>query len=314
MEKIKLGISACLLGESVRYNGGHKHNRYCTDQLASYFDFVPYCPEVAVGLGVPREPIRLVGDFDAPRVVGTVDPALDVTEPLQAFAEQVTTEAEHFCGFVFMKDSPSCGLYSAKVYTAKGIHQKKRAGVFAARLCERLPLLPVEEAGRLNDPHLRENFVARVYVYANWRAEVEAEPTPKGLVAFHSRHKYFAMAYSQTLYRQLGQIVAQAGKGEIKATAQSFITLLMSGTRKAPSRRGHVNVLYHLVGYLRKTVPGGLRQDLAAAIEDYRLGAVPLAVPMTLLKHYIDNYASDYIKAQNYLEPYPYELGLRNAI
>ncbi len=314
--KIPVGISSCLLGESVRYNGGHKHSRFCTEQLANYFEFRSFCPEVAIGLGIPREPIRLQGDWTQPRVVGTNDASKDVTQPLIDYSHEVADgfERSPVSAYIFMKDSPSCAVYSAKVYTDKGVHQKKRAGIFANIIRERFPLLPVEEAGRLNDAVLRENFIARVYVYHEWQILISEPLSAAKLVDFHSRHKYFVMSYSQSLYKTLGHLVADAGSGDIDQRAKDYIQALMQGTEKPPSKKGHVNVLYHLVGYLREQVPGGIRQDLTEAIEDYRKGIVPLAVPMKLMTHYIDNYAGDYIRAQNYLNPYPYELGLRNAV
>lgn len=312
--KIPMGISSCLLGEAVRYNGGHKHSHFCTDDLSEFVEFTAYCPEVAIGLGVPREPIRLVGDFERPRVVGTVHRDMDVTDKLTQYALAVADNAAELCGYIFMKDSPSCGLFSAKVYTEKGVHPKKTAGVFSKVLRERFPLMPMEEAGRLNDARLRENFIARAYVYFHWRTEMADDPAAAKLVAFHSRHKYFAMSYSQVLYKTLGQIVAAAGTGNIQTRTNDYIHALMTGTQRPPTKKGHANVLFHLVGYLREAVPGGVRQDLTAAIEDYRNNIVPLAVPMKLMTHYIENYASDYIKSQTYLNPYPYKLGLRNAI
>lgn len=313
-DKIRIAISSCLLGEAVRYNGGHKQSQFCTDALAKHFQFVPFCPEVAIGLGVPREAIRLVGELDQPRAVGTKTLSMDVTAPLLNYAAQVTSQVAECRGYLLMKDSPSCGLYSTKVYTEKGVHGKKRAGLFAGHIRGALPLLPMEESGRLNDPALRENFVARVYVYDAWLKSVAAEPTAKALVEFHSRHKYFVMSFSQRLYRQLGQMVATAGVGSIDEVASQYIEALMIGTAKPPTRRGHVNVLYHLLGYLKESVPGGIRQDLTEAVEEYRKAQVPLAVPMKLMAHYLQHYASDYIRGQTYLHPYPYELGLRNAL
>jgi uncharacterized protein YbgA (DUF1722 family)/uncharacterized protein YbbK (DUF523 family) len=314
VKKIAVGISSCLLGEQVRYNGGHKHDAYCTTVLAPYFDFKPFCPEVAIGLGVPRQTIRLVGEVGAARVVGTQDPSLDVTDRMASYAESVLDSVEDLRGYIFMKDSPSCGLYSAKVYSEKGAPIGKGAGLYAGRLRERFPLLPMEESGRLNDPGLRENFIARVFFYDRWLRDVAAEPSAQKLVAFHSQHKYFVMSYGQKLYRETGRLVSRAGCGEPRQLSADYIQTIMLGTAKPPTRKGHVNVLSHMVGYLRKTVPGGIRQDLIKAIEEYRTGQVPLAVPMKLMQHYLDNYASDYIKQQTYLNPYPFELGLRNTI
>jgi uncharacterized protein YbgA (DUF1722 family)/uncharacterized protein YbbK (DUF523 family) len=311
---IPIGISACLLGEQVRYNGGHKHSEFCTQVLGRFFSFTSFCPEVAIGMGVPRETIRLVGDLEHVRAQGRLSAELDVTAPLTEYADSIRLQVDLLRGYIFMKDSPSCGLFSAKVYSAKGAPLGKRAGLFAGRLRTHFPLLPMEESGRLNDPALRENFVARVYVYERWMRQLQSGITPHKLVKFHSQHKYFAMSFSQKLYRELGALVATAGSGDIKNLTQDYITRLMAGTQKPPTHKGHVNVLYHMVGYLRELVPGGIRQDLTRTIEEYRLRQVPLAVPMKLMQHYLDNYAGDYIRQQIYLNPYPYELGLRNQI
>lgn len=313
--RIPIAISSCLLGESVRYNGGHKRSVFCADTLSLYFEYLPFCPEVAIGMGVPRESIRLVGDWDAPNAVGTKTESLDVTKALVGYADDVRDQIKDCRGYIFMKDSPSCGLYSTKVYNSKmGLHPKKRSGLYAARIRESFPLIPMEESGRLNDPELRENFIARVFAFDDWKSNVHSQPSAKKLVAFHSRYKYWVMAYSQALYKKLGQMVASAGVGDINELCHAYIHDLMDGTRKPPTRTGHVNVLFHLVGYLRETVPGGIRQDLTQAIDEYRRALVPLAVPMKLMEHYLENYASDYVRRQSYINPYPYELGLRNAI
>ena len=312
--KIPVGISSCLLGEEVRYNGGHKHQRYCTDILSRYFAFNAFCPEVAIGMGVPREPIRLVGSVSSPKAVGTKSRHMDVTQALLEYAEVMLPQMEPLCGFIWMKDSPSCGLFNTKVYGEDGKPPLRRAGLVAGLLRQRLPLLPMEEGGRLNDPGLRENFIARVFLFSQWRQLMAQGITPAALVAFHSRQKYWVMSYGQKLYRELGRMVANAGSQPIADLAESYIQSLMDGTQSPPSRKGHVNVLYHMVGYLRETVPGSIRQDLTQSIEEYRVGQVPLAVPMKLMTHYIEHYASEYLKEQSYLDPHPFDLGLRNAL
>lgn len=312
--KIPVGISACLLGDEVRYNGGHKHQRYCTETLSSYFEFYKFCPEVAIGLGVPRESIRLVGDIDSPRAVGTKDSAFEVTAPLLEYARTMVPSVAQFSGFIWMKDSPSCGMFSTNVYSKPDMPPAKGAGLVAGLVHEQLPVVPMEESGRLNDAALRENFIARVFAYHEWRQRLAVNLSAAELVAFHSRHKYWVMSYGPALYRELGRMVAGAGGVQIDRLADNYISALMTGTRKPPSRTGHVNVLYHLVGYLKEAVPGGIRQDLVCAIEEYRTEQVPLAVPMKIMSHYIENYASDYIRAQSYLNPYPFALGLRNAL
>lgn len=313
-QKIPVGVSACLMGQEVRYNGGHKRSLFCLHDLAPYFDFTAECPEVAIGLGVPRPAIRLHGDFERPDVIGSDNTSLNVTAALTSYSQDRAKMGANLSGYIFMKDSPSCGLYSAKVYTSTGVHPKKRAGIFAAALVAANPNLPVEEEGRLNDAVLRENFIARVYVYHRLKL-IEAEGISAAkLVAFHSQLKFFVMSYSQKLYKQLGQLVAKAGVGAITKVWQEYVRELMAGTRKAPNHRGHSNTLYHLLGYLKDTVPSDFRRELAASIEEYRNHQVPLAVPMKLLSHYLDHYASDYVRQQIYLQPHPRALGLRNAL
>ncbi len=256
----------------------------------------------------------MVGDIEAPRVVGTVDATRDVTEALVSYGKEIAQYAERLSGYVLMKNSPSCGLYSAKIYRNDHPLPGKHAGMFARTLMNECPLLPMEEEGRLNDPRLRENFIARVFAYHDWRASVGAKPTAKKLVDFHSRYKYFVMAHSLAAYKRLGQHVAHAGIGDIHQLAAEYIEHLMLSIKKLASRKGHANTMYHLLGYLRQEVPGNIRQALVKGIEDYREGITNLAVPMALLHHYLKMYGSDYVNAQAYLEPYAYDLGLRNTI
>ncbi|WP_053981604.1 YbgA family protein [Marinagarivorans algicola] len=312
--QVPVGISACLMGQEVRYNGGHKRSVFCMRELATYFDFKTVCPEVAIGMSIPRPAIRMQGDFNDPRIVGSDGGDLDVTDALKDYSAKEAAMAHTLSGFIFMKNSPSCGLYSSKVYTEKGVHPKKRAGVFASAIVAANPNLPVEEEGRLNDPVLRESFIARVFVYHELRMLAQKGKTAAKLVALHSRLKYFVMSYGQSLYKTLGQLVARAGVGSIDEVWAEYETTLMQGTQKPPNHRGHSNVLYHLLGYVNDEVKGPLRQELVEAIEEYRKHQVPLAVPMKLLGHYLDHYASDYIKQQVYLRPHPRELGLRNAL
>ena len=313
-EKIPVGISSCLLGQEVRYNGGHTRSKYCVNHLSRIFEFVAFCPEVAIGLGIPREPIRMIGAIDAPRVVGTVTTELDVTDALVDYAHTVAGQAENFCGYIFMKNSPSCGLYSTKIYNDKNNLPGKHAGMFTRTLRQLLPLLPVEEDGRLNDAVLRENFIAQVFAYHDWRVNVQNAAAAKKIVDYHSRYKYLIMAHNQSAYRQLGRMVAKSGIGDIESLAQKYIELFMKTVRKPANRRGHSNALYHLLGYLRDGVPGKVRQDIANHIEEYRVGIVNLAVPMSIMDHYLKLYGSEYVNRQAYLAPYSKDLGLRNNI
>lgn len=314
-EKISVGVSSCLLGEAVRYNGGQKRSRYCTDELTRYFNFVPFCPEVAIGMGVPREPIRLQGDFDSPRALGTINSALDVTDKLTAYANAVAGQSSRLGGFIFMDGSPSCGLYSTKIYSHdQVVYPARRAGVFAQRLRERLPWMPLEEAARLNDPLFCENFIARVFMFADWRKSVACAPSAPRLMAFHSRQRYFAMAYSPALYPALARLMASVGHGDIREKAHAYIRIFMSKTATPPRPKAHARVLFHIFGELKNAAPRALRQELVDAIERYRKDEVPLAIPVALVRHCAATYASDDIRYQSYLNPYPDELGLRNKI
>ena len=313
-KKIPVGISSCLMGQEVRYNGGHKQSKFCLDHLSRVFDFQAFCPEVAIGLGVPRETIRMVELEGDVRVVGSVSEHLDVTDALSQYGRDIGEYSKRLCGYILMKNSPSCGLYSAKVYRNDHPLPGKHAGMYVRALQSANPLLPLEEEGRLNDPRLRENFISRVFAYANWKNTVAELPEPKKLVAFHSRYKYLVMAHNHQDYKLLGQLVANAGTGDISERCQEYIEAFMDIISKVASRKGHANTLYHLLGYLREEVPGEVRQELVKNIEDYRKEIVNLSVPMALLSHYLKLYGSDYVKSQAYLAPHAYDLGLRNAI
>lgn len=312
--KIPVGISSCLMGENVRFNGGHTRSRFCIDHLSKVFVFSAYCPEVAIGLGVPREPIRMVGDAESPRVVSTKDESLDYTDDLYDYGRKIAQESQHLCGYILMKKSPSCGFSSAKIYQGTQSIMGKHSGMFTRGLMDESPLLPVEEDGRLNDAGLRENFIARVYAFYDWKTTMSDKPILRNLIAFHSRYKYMLMAHNQQVYRSLGQFVAKVRKVDVEESAQVYIKAFMSGIAKPASKENHVNTLYHLLGYLRETVEGEVRQELAKEIESYRTGAVNLSVPVAMLRHYLKLYGSDYVNQQAYLEPHSYDLGLRNAI
>ena len=312
--KIPVGICSCLMGENVRFNGGHTRSRFCVDHLSRVFEFSAFCPEIAIGLGTPREAIRMVGSADAPRVVGTVDETADHTDALYEYGRQVGRASESLCGYVLMKKSPSCSLSSAKIYKGTQSIPGKHAGVFTRGLMDANPLLPVEEDGRLNDPGLRENFIARVYAFHDWKQSVGDEPTPRKIVEFHSRYKYMLMAHSLAHYKSLGRFVANVGEGDIEDISRIYVKEFMEGLSQSASRKDHTNTLYHMLGYLRDAVEGSVRQELVKEIENYRLGSVNLSVPVALLRHYLKLYGSEYIKQQAYLEPHSYDLGLRNAI
>lgn len=312
--RLKLAISACLLGQEVRFNAGHKQSALCSQVLARYFDFLPLCPEMAIGLGAPREAIRLVGDPAAPRAVGSVHRELEVSEALIGYAEGVAARLDGVSGLIVMQKSPSCGMERVKVYQDDGRPAEKGQGLFTATLARLHPELPIEEDGRLTDPVLRDNFVARVYAYGEWQALLRAGLTRKAIIDFHARHKYLLMAHNPLQYRELGRLLAGIGNYAPGEFGPRYFAALMAALRKCATRGTHANVLQHLAGYLRRALPGEERQAIQQLIEQYRRGSLPLVVPLTMLKYHFRHHPDRYVALQAYLQPHPEELGLRNAI
>ncbi len=312
--KIPVGVSQCLLGEPVRFDGGHKRSRFLTDVLNRYFDYRPVCPEVAIGLGIPRKPIRLVATDAGTRVLGDDDPNLDVTEALTAEADTAVGQMPDICGYVFMQNSPSCGVYRMKRYGENGSPlDSDGQGAYAQRLIELMPLLPVEEAGRLKDPGLCENFITRVFAYHDWQTAVAPTPTAVKLVDFYSRYKYQVMAHHVASYNALGRLVADVGKPDIRFVSDEFFGLFMAALGHKATRRGNTNTMMHLRGYLKDLLDADEKQELSRLIEDYRTGLVPLVVPLTLLKHYLMKVDNPYLEKQTFWSPHLEQLGLRNA-
>lgn len=312
---IKVGISACLLGAPVRFNGGHKQSHLCKTLLSQYFDYVSVCPEQAIGLGTPREPIRLVGDTSNPRAIGTVNPELDVSAALTEFGQRTAAELDDLCGYILMQNSPSCGMERVKVYQDNG-HTTERSGVglFAAALMRAQPNLPMEEDGRLNDPVLRENFITRVFAYAQWRELLGSGLSLKKLYDFHARYKYQLMASSPSDCTALGRLLANRSKQPLGALAASYFNLFMSTLKKIANRGSHSNVLQHISGYIKSSLDADEKHELQLLISQYREGIVPLIVPLTLIKHHFKRHPDPYIAEQVYLQPHPENLSLRNAI
>lgn len=314
-EKIPLGISQCLLGDNVRYDGSHKHSKLCTGLLAQRFDFTAICPEIGIGLGTPRESISLQGDMKSEhiRVVGNRTAGLDVTESLENYGREKAAELTHLYGYIFMGRSPSCGLGNVKVYLVNGhASGKSSAGVYAREFTQAHPLMPVEEEGRLRDARLCENFIARVYAWKRWQDMMALGLTPARLQEFHARHKYLLMAHKVESYRHLGRLVAQAHLRPLEATATEYVHEFMSTLKITSSNRSHSNVLQHLAGYLKKQLDAASRQELQRLIDEYRQERIPLIAPLTLLRHHFQTHPNDYIQQQVYLEPHPPELMLRN--
>ena len=314
-DKPKIAISACLLGAEVRFNGGHKASQLCSQALSEYFEFVPLCPEVAIGLGIPRQPIRLIGDPAQPQAVGSVDSSLDVTRPLHDYGVAMAAAHTDICGYIFMQKSPSCGLERVKVYQDGGRPAELSGrGIYAQAFCAAHPDLPVEEDGRLNDPVLRENFLTRVYAYSAWQQLLGDGITRRSLTEFHARYKYQLMAHHPEQYKTLGNMLGSLGKGDPREIAPQYFSELMKALKKCATRRTHTNVLQHISGYLKQSLSREDKQEMQYLIGQYLHGIVPLVVPLTLLKHHFRQHPDPYISRQVYLQPHPENLSLRNAI
>jgi uncharacterized protein YbgA (DUF1722 family)/uncharacterized protein YbbK (DUF523 family) len=313
--KIPLGISSCLLGQKVRFDSGHKHNRYITQTLGEFFSFEPFCPEVSIGLGTPREPIRLVNseDDDSVRCVGTKDPTMDVTDELTECAEAQAPWVTSVYGYIFKKDSPSCGMERVKVYTKTSASRDGR-GMFAGKIMDMFPDLPVEEEGRLSDARLRENFVKRVFLYKRWRDLMDSKPQKKDLVDFHARNKLIYMSHNQTKTRELGRLVADIGRHDLDSFCATYLAAVTDIMRKPATQRNHCNVLSHVQGYLKRKLDADDRAELDQMIEQYRLGYIPLIVPITILRHHFRKSPDPYINQSYYMQPHPQELMLHNQL
>lgn len=314
--KIRLGISACLLGEKVRYDGGHQFNRYLNDVLGEYVDYVPVCPEVEVGLPTPRDTLRLVKDEQDDICLVFPRSGEDLTERMESWARQRVEmlRGEQLDGFVFKSKSPSSGMERVKVYDQNGVPKKNGVGVFARVFMETFPFLPVEEEGRLNDPRLRENFITAIFTLRRFRQTLERQPSAGGIVDFHTRHKLLLFAHHEKGYRQMGKLVANAGAVNFQGLVDQYRKLLMQTLRYKPTAKKQINVLQHILGYFKRQLSGDEKQEALELIDQYRCGLVPLIVPVTLLNHFVRKYQQDYLQQQVYLRPHPKELKLLNHV
>jgi len=314
-QKIKLGISSCLLGEKVRYDGGHKLDHYLKDILGRFVEWTPVCPEVECGLSVPREAMRLIGTPDAPRLV-TRRTGTDYTGQMQQWARNRMGELERedLCGFIFKSRSPSSGMQGVKVYTFSGISRTSGVGIFARAYTEHFPLMPVEDDGRLNDPHLRENFIERIFVFKRWKDLVGKKGRTRDLVDFHSDHKFLILSHSPRHYSALGRLVANAKDYRGKSLQSDYLKILMEGLKLLATVKKNTNVLQHMMGYFKKQLQPDEKKEIGAVIEEYHRGLVPIVVPIVLVRHYVRKYNEAYLKRQYFLNPHPSELMLRNHV
>ena len=314
-DRIRLGISSCLLGEKVRYDGGHKLDRFLKDTLGRFVEYVPVCPEVECGLGIPREPMRLEGNIDYPRLV-TIKTGMDITKKMQQWAMKRVNQLdkEDLCGFIFKSKSPSSGMERVKVYNEKGMPVQKGTGLFAKGFMNRFPLIPVEDEGRLHDTGLRENFIERIFALRRWRDITKGKLTPGKLVKFHSENKLLFFSHSEKHYRLMGKIVAGSGETRIEETGRIYEETMLEALKLRATPNKHTNVLMHMMGYFKKDLTSDEKQELLEKINEYKDGFIPLIVPVTLISHYVRKYDEPYLKNQTYLNPHPVELKLRNHV
>ncbi|HHP7233971.1 MAG TPA: YbgA family protein [Desulfobacterales bacterium] len=310
---IKIGVSACLMGENVRWNGGHSRSRFITDTLSQFVEFVPVCPEVEAGFPTPRETFRLVGEPDDPRLI-TTRGKVDHTDHMQQWARNRVRQLEEadLCGFIFKKDSPNSGLYRVKVYNDQGMPVKQGTGIFAREFVRQFPRVPVEEDGRLNDPKLRENFIEQIFAMRRWRDVIADRRTVGKLVDFHTRHKLLLLSHSPNHYRAMGKLVAAGKTMAIDELYRQYEIQFVEALRLRTTVKKNVNVLYHLMGYFKKDISADEKQEMIELIERYQQELVPLVVPVTLINHYVRKYSQPYLQEQVFLNPHPVELKLRN--
>ena len=314
-ELLRLGISRCLLGEEVRFDGGHKRDNFLTEVLGRYVEWVPVCPEVEAGLGTPREAMRLVGDPQDPRLV-TIKSGMDHTRALETMTTNRIEELKNLdlSGYVFKKGSPSCGIKRVRNYNEHGMPSRNGVGLFARAFIEQFPLIPVEDEGRLCDPTLRENFIERVFYYRRWQDLVQRGVTRQALVQFHTIHRYLLLAHHPQQCEVLGRLICQAHQHRPKELAHRYGELFMKALAVKATVRKHVNVLQNILGYFKERLGAHEKAELLSVIGDYHHGLTPLIVPLTLIKHYVQIFDVSYIRDQVYLNPHPKELMLLNHV
>jgi uncharacterized protein YbgA (DUF1722 family)/uncharacterized protein YbbK (DUF523 family) len=308
-------IFKILLGQTVRYDGRHKRDYYLTDIFARFVEWVPVCPELEVGMGVPREPVRLVAHAREPSLIAERS-GKDWSAAMRRFSAGRAGELKrlNLSGYILKKASPSCGMQRVKVYSQKGGAPREGRGLFAAALINTLPLMPVEEEGRLKDAILRENFIERVFAYRRWLQAASSPKSIRTLIDFHTAHKFQLLAHSERHYRRLGCLVANAKQIPLDRVYERYGRRFMEALTAAANHKQHANVLQHLMGYFSTLLSPMERQELVEVIGDFRRQWIPLIVPITLIRHYVKKYAVEYLDNQDYLAPGPRELMLRNHV
>jgi len=313
--EIRVGVSACVVGENVRFDSGHKQSNFVTKELAKVFSLVPVCPEVGIGMPVPRPTIRLISNEERISLVETKNPSKDYTEKMLHYSRNKANELlqQDLCGYIVCAKSPTCGMERVKIY-AHSQATKSGVGLYTQELQKAMPWLPVEEDGRLNDPVLKENFVTRVYCLKDFYDSMGDVPTCGKIVAFHSRYKLTLMAHHPESYKKMGKLVAKVKQYDPKEFYQQYRLALMEALSHKATRKNNTNTLMHIQGYFKRALDRVEKQELSKLIENYRIGILPLLAPLTLINHYLKKYPDSYLAQQQYLEPYPEELRLRYGL
>ncbi len=315
-EKIKIGMSSCLLGEEVRWDGDHKYDQYVRDVLGSYFDYVSICPEVDVGMGVPRETVALYGTLENPKMI-TKRSKTDWTKKMNHYTKDRIHELtkENLCGYVFKSKSPSCGIGKVPIYSEFGSSRMRHgSGMFASSFVKVFPLVPVEDEGRLHDPVIRENFIVRIFCFHRLQLLVRKSFSIGSLVRFHTRHKFLILSHSRKKYDDMGELVANAKKIKTAELKTRYSKLFMAALTYKSTPKKNTDVLLHMTGFLKKILTREEKKNILSVIEDYRNELLPLVVPVTLIYHQVKKHNIEYLLDQVYLNPHPKELMLRNHV
>lgn len=315
-EKIRIGVSSCLIGEKVRWNGDHKQDRYVREILSRYFEYIPVCPEVEVGMGVPRETVALYGDPEKPSMISKKTQT-DWTKPMEKYIKSRinTLSADDLCGYIFKSKSPSCGMGRVPLYSEFGSHKVKHGpGMFANAFINSFPLVPTEEEGRLNDPRIRENFIVRVFSFKRFNLLLNEKFSLGQWVKFHTQHKFLLLAHSRKHYDELGELVAHSKTIKPSELKKKYGELFMEALTSKSTPKKNTDVLLHMMGFLKKLLTKIEKEDILSTIEDYRSEILPLIVPVTLIRHQVKKHNIEYLHDQVYLNPHPKELMLLNHV
>ena len=315
-EKIRIGVSSCLIGEKVRWNGDHKQDRYVREILSRYFEYIPVCPEVEVGMGVPRETVALYGDPEKPSMISKKTQT-DWTKPMEKYIKSRinTLSADDLCGYIFKSKSPSCGMSRVPLYSEFGSHKVKHGpGMFANAFINSFPLVPTEDEGRLNDPRIRENFIVRVFSFKRFNLLLNEKFSLGKWVKFHTQHKFLLLAHSRKHYDDLGELVAHSKTIKPSELKKKYGELFMEALTSKSTPKKNTDVLLHMMGFLKKLLTKIEKEDILSTIEDYRSEILPLIVPVTLIRHQVKKHNIEYLHDQVYLNPHPKELMLLNHV